>query len=47
MVLSGINHGQNMGKDLFYSGTVAAAREANLLGIQSFSISLETPYPFS
>ena len=30
-----------MGLDLLYSGTVAAAREGSILGIQSFSISLE------
>ena len=41
IILSGVNHGQNMGADLFYSGTVAAAREGSILGIQSFSISLE------
>ena len=41
IILSGINHGQNMGTDLLYSGTVAAAREGSILGIQSFSISLE------
>ena len=39
IILSGINYGQNMGKDLIYSGTVAAAREGSMLGIQSFSIS--------
>ncbi|RPH05248.1 MAG: 5'/3'-nucleotidase SurE [Alphaproteobacteria bacterium TMED93] len=41
IILSGVNHGQNMGADLFYSGTVAAAREGSILGIRSFSISLE------
>ena len=41
LILSGINFGQNMGTDLIYSGTVAAAREGSILGIQSFSISLE------
>ena len=41
LILSGINFGQNMGIDLVYSGTVAAAREGSILGIQSFSISLE------
>ena len=40
LILSGINFGQNMGIDLVYSGTVAAAREGSILGIQSFSISL-------
>jgi 5'-nucleotidase len=32
-VLSGINHGQNMGEDVLYSGTVAAAMEGLALGI--------------
>ena len=41
IILSGVNYGQNMGLDLLYSGTVAAAREGSILGIQSFSISLE------
>ena len=39
--MSGINYGQNMGTDLLYSGTVAAAREGSLQGIKSFSVSLE------
>ena len=34
-VLSGINHGQNMGEDVLYSGTVAAAMEGLSLGIPS------------
>jgi len=38
-VLSGINHGANLGVDVFYSGTVAAAREAAILGIPAISIS--------
>jgi 5'-nucleotidase len=40
MVISGINHGANMGDDTIYSGTVAAATEAFLLGIPSVAISL-------
>lgn len=39
VVLSGINHGQNMGEDVLYSGTVAAAMEGLLLGIPSIAIS--------
>ncbi|MFO0557518.1 MAG: 5'/3'-nucleotidase SurE [Polyangiales bacterium] len=39
IVVSGINHGLNMGSDLFYSGTVAAAREAALRGIDSLAVS--------
>lgn len=40
MVVSGINHGPNMGDDTIYSGTVAAATEGFLLGIPSIAISL-------
>ena len=38
-VFSGINHGQNMGEDVLYSGTVAAAMEGLMLGIPSIAIS--------
>ena len=38
-VISGINHGGNMGIDTLYSGTVAAAREATILGFKSIAIS--------
>jgi 5'-nucleotidase len=40
MVISGINHGANMGDDTVYSGTVAAATEGFLLGIPAIAISL-------
>lgn len=40
LVISGINHGANMGDDTIYSGTVAAATEGFLLGIPSIAISL-------
>lgn len=40
MVVSGINHGANMGDDTIYSGTVAAATEGFLLGVPSLAISL-------
>jgi 5'-nucleotidase len=40
IVVSGINHGANMGDDTIYSGTVAAATEGFLLGIPSLAISL-------
>lgn len=39
ILLSGINHGPNMGDDVTYSGTVAAAIEGTLLGIPSLAIS--------
>lgn len=38
-VLSGINHGQNMGEDVLYSGTVAAAMEGVALGVPAIAIS--------
>jgi 5'-nucleotidase len=40
VVVSGVNHGANMGDDTIYSGTVAAATEGFLLGIPSIAISL-------
>jgi 5'-nucleotidase len=40
IVVSGINHGANMGSDVFYSGTVAAALQGATLGIISLAISL-------
>ena len=38
-VLSGVNHGQNLGEDVLYSGTVAAAMEGLALGIPSIAFS--------
>jgi 5'-nucleotidase len=38
-VLSGINHGPNMGEDVLYSGTVAAAMEGLSLGVPSIAVS--------
>jgi 5'-nucleotidase len=38
-VFSGINHGANLGEDVLYSGTVAGAMEATLLGIPSIALS--------
>lgn len=40
IVVSGVNHGANMGDDTIYSGTVAAATEGYLLGIPSLAVSL-------
>ena len=40
LIVSGINQGANLGQDVFYSGTVAAAREAALSGIPAFAVSL-------
>lgn len=39
LVLSGINHGANLGDDIMYSGTVAAAREASAHGIPAMALS--------
>lgn len=40
LVVSGINHGPNLGWDLTYSGTVSAAMEGVIAGVQSFAISV-------
>jgi len=40
LVVSGINHGSNLGDDITYSGTVAAAIEATLMGIPAIAVSL-------
>lgn len=40
MVVSGINHGGNIGDDVHYSGTVSAAIEGGILGIPSVAVSL-------
>lgn len=40
MILSGINTGANLGTDIHYSGTVAAAREGALMNIRSYAFSL-------
>jgi 5'-nucleotidase len=39
LVVSGINHGMNLGQDAFYSGTIAAAREGALRGIPALAVS--------
>ena len=46
-VIAGINPGANLGVDLFYSGTAAAAREAAILGIPSVALSrlMHTEFP--
>jgi 5'-nucleotidase len=40
MVISGINHGANLGDDVLYSGTVAAAVEGRFLGKPAIAVSL-------
>ncbi|MDD4309278.1 MAG: 5'/3'-nucleotidase SurE [Candidatus Cloacimonetes bacterium] len=42
LVISGINAGQNMGEDVLYSGTVAAAVEASLMGNRAIAISINS-----
>jgi 5'-nucleotidase len=40
LIVSGINHGANLGDDVHYSGTVSAAFEGGILGIASMAVSL-------
>ncbi len=40
MIVSGINHGANLGDDVIYSGTVAAAVEGRFLGLPALAVSL-------
>jgi len=44
-VFSGVNHGPNMGEDVLYSGTVAAAMEAVMLGVPGIGISFAGHHP--
>ncbi len=44
-VFSGVNHGPNMGEDVLYSGTVAAAMEAVALGVPGIGISFAGSQP--
>jgi 5'-nucleotidase len=41
-IISGINHGANLGDDITYSGTVAAALEGVLLGLPAIAVSQQT-----
>ena len=45
MVFAGINHGANMGDDVLYSGTVAAATEGRFLGLPALAISMASHDP--
>ena len=45
MVFAGINHGANLGDDVIYSGTVAAATEGRFLGLPAIAISLASHHP--
>lgn len=40
IVVSGVNHGANLGDDVIYSGTVAAAMEGRFLGFPAIAVSL-------
>jgi 5'-nucleotidase len=42
LVVSGINHGSNLGDDITYSGTVAAALEAIILGLPGIAVSQQS-----
>ena len=46
LLVSGINRGANVGDDVTYSGTIAAAFEGTILGIPSFAISLVGNHEF-
>lgn len=45
MVIAGINSGANMGDDVLYSGTVAAATEGRFLGLPAIAISMNSSNP--
>jgi len=45
VVFSGINHGGNIGSDVFYSGTVSAAAEGILCGVPAVSMSVGSSSP--
>lgn len=45
MVIAGINHGANLGDDVLYSGTVAAATEGRFLGLPAVAISMVSSNP--
>jgi 5'/3'-nucleotidase len=45
LVISGINHGANVGQNVHYSGTVGAAQEATVNGIPAFALSVASRNP--
>ncbi len=45
LVVSGVNSGANMGDDVLYSGTVAAAMEGRFLGLSSIAVSMNSENP--
>lgn len=44
LVLSGINRGYNIGRDILYSGTAGAAFEAAVRGVKTLAVSTKKPY---
>lgn len=46
LLVSGVNHGQNLGQDIHFSGTVAAAKKGTFLGIPSMAVSLISGPPY-
>src|SRR5215210_1154139 len=46
LVVSGINHGENLGDDITYSGTVAAAFEGIVIGVPGIAVSLAVERPW-
>ena len=44
LVVAGVNHGANLGDDVIYSGTVAAAMEGRYLGLPAIAVSLVGPH---
>ncbi|MCA9507120.1 MAG: 5'/3'-nucleotidase SurE [Myxococcales bacterium] len=47
LMVSGINHGANLGYDILYSGTVSAAMEAAMLGVTSVAVSLVSLHDYN
>lgn len=45
LVVAGINHGPNLGDDVLYSGTVAAATEGRFLGLPAIAVSIGAHHP--
>jgi 5'-nucleotidase len=45
LVVAGINHGPNLGDDVIYSGTVAAATEGRFLGLPAIALSMDAFEP--
>ena len=45
LVVSGINHGHNLGSDIIYSGTVAAGLDAVIMGCRGMAVSIAASFP--